>query len=601
MRTWTPKDDNGCVHCIGNGRICVYEEGPQIIQIFGAPYSAPIFASASLTDVTACTSRRVFRSAVWEHTLPQGTITDLADSESCSFIRCVDAKETITMELSIEPYFDLMSQGDILVYSTRPGAPVYAKYVAPVSVSNGVAVSGNAQITARSDHQLTIVFSPGQSFLFITGGPEYHRCLTEMEQLIRLPYEEIKERTVQWWHTFLDRMADVPASVRDLAEDIAVLIKTQQAQEGAVLAGYNYHLGYVRDQYGVSRGLLKLGYYEEAKAILNFYFRLWKKFGYIRNAQAAGFDNIFHVHENDEVEITGYLTVQIFDYYKRTNDKDFLEEVLPMAKWAIEAQLRNQKNGMLPFNGDETYIAGGILPRYTMYDGSMEATLLLLQSIKLYEGYTKDMTYHSAMEEIEKSYRSNFMPEGRLITNNPKRLDHSDYPRFRYGICEQCCSHFDLEKTKGGRYLCPKCFQKYKKGELPEMDLHPGKVFSILSTAFTPIYIGNSFAEDPSIDEMVDTIVRRYKETGSLPSRPDADATVGYDYGMFLYCLTKKKHPLAAEICRLTLSVLDPVNAWVEYYRNGIPYNTRYRPWESAINMEAVLTFLEANPDADLK
>jgi hypothetical protein len=33
--------DDGSVHCLGNGELMAYEQGPNIIQIFGPPYAAP--------------------------------------------------------------------------------------------------------------------------------------------------------------------------------------------------------------------------------------------------------------------------------------------------------------------------------------------------------------------------------------------------------------------------------------------------------------------------------------------------------------------------------------------------------------------------------
>ena len=39
------------------------------------------------------------------------------------------------------------------------------------------------------------------------------------------------------------------------------------------------------------------------------------------------------------------------------------------------------------------------------------------------------------------------------------------------------------------------------------------------------------------------------------------------------------------------LQMVDPTGAWVEYYLNGAPHGTRCRPWESAINLEAVLHY----------
>lgn len=125
-----------------------------------------------------------------------------------------------------------------------------------------------------------------------------------------------------------------------------VLIKSQQGREGGVLAGIVYHMGYVRDQYGVSRALLALGHSEEARGILEFYHNIWKVYGYIQNAQAIGYPGIFHRHENDETEITGYLVVQAFDYFRKTNDAAFLERILPMLEWATQAQQRNLIDGM---------------------------------------------------------------------------------------------------------------------------------------------------------------------------------------------------------------------------------------------------------------
>ena len=40
-----------------------------------------------------------------------------------------------------------------------------------------------------------------------------------------------------------------------------------------------------------------------------------------------------------------------------------------------------------------------------------------------------------------------------------------------------------------------------------------------------------------------------------------------------------------------TLEIADEIGAWSEYYLGDIPSGTRCRPWESAINMEALIEF----------
>ena len=44
---------------------------------------------------------------------------------------------------------------------------------------------------------------------------------------------------------------------------------------------------------------------------------------------------MFHIHENDDVEITGYLILQAFDLLAATHDEAFIKEISPMLKWAF--------------------------------------------------------------------------------------------------------------------------------------------------------------------------------------------------------------------------------------------------------------------------
>ena len=93
--------------------------------------------------------------------------------------------------------------------------------------------------------------------------------------------------------------------------------------------------------------------------------------------------------------------------------------------------------------------------------------------------------------------------------------------------------------------------------------------------------------------KLVDEIITRYNQTHTLPSRPDGNISVGYDYGFLLYNLALLGNPAAGEIYRKMFSVLDGVGVWVEYYENNKPMGTRYRPWESGINLEAAILYAE--------
>jgi len=51
--------------------------------------------------------------------------------------------------------------------------------------------------------------------------------------------------------------------------------------------------------------------------------------------------------------------------------------------------------------------------------------------------------------------------------------------------------------------------------------------------------------------------------------------------------------PLAEAVYNRALQMVDPTGAWAEYYLNGSPQGTRCRPWESAINIVALLNYAE--------
>lgn len=108
-----------------------------------------------------------------------------------------------------------------------------------------------------------------------------------------------------------------------------------------------------------------------------------------------------------------------------------------------------------------------------------------------------------------------------------------------------------------------------------------------------PLYIDSDMFSMKEIYVMVNKIMNRYKRTGRLPSRPDGEIAVGYDYGLLLYNLVKLNHPDAFKIYKVMMAALDSTCAWVEYYNNGVPAGNRYRPWESGINLEAAILYAE--------
>ena len=606
------------IACIGNGRLAVYENNAAILQVFGPPYSAPSVLAMHPDSTIKTISRRENGTAIWRHSLYRNgkniaeIIDFVADSLPC-FIRQIQCKEPVRFHITrpafVQPLIntkayppDLVDQA--LLLRTPAGTYVYGNYPMTQESFHQLLIAGNASLNDSS-----LNCAPGTTTFMLCGGPSYPQCMNNSLAILQQPTSALLKKTRGYWQHFTQGRinfdssiaVNVPLRKKLLQEidDVSIIIKTQQSVEGAVLAGYNYHLGYIRDQYGVSRCLLKLGYYEEARAILDFYFRIWQRKGTLHNAQGIGVD-AFHIHENDEVEITGYLIIQAFDYYAKTKDAAFLNKIMPMLEWAWKSQVKNLIKDMLPFNGDETYIAGGILPRTTLMDGSAEATLLFIKSgaqllpwIKKYQLWsdTTILNNRNILQRVTDQYAQHFIEEGKLLTNNPRRMEGVPYPAFRHGVCESIgapgCAVFGwTQRTANNRYLCPHC---YVTQVLPSVK--PQK-FHIPSVSLMPFYINAENLSKQQITAFVNAVAAVYKASGNFPSSPVLkDRIVGYDYGLFLYSLVRTGDPLKMQVYTKMMQAPDETGAWVEYYEKEQPMGTRCRPWESGINLEAAIDF----------
>ena len=61
--------DDGSVHAIGNGKMVVYENGPNIIKIYPAPYSTPSILKLDIIDSAhiETSSSREQGTAIWTY------------------------------------------------------------------------------------------------------------------------------------------------------------------------------------------------------------------------------------------------------------------------------------------------------------------------------------------------------------------------------------------------------------------------------------------------------------------------------------------------------------------------------------------------------
>lgn len=291
---------------------------------------------------------------------------------------------------------------------------------------------------------------------------------------------------------------------------------------------------------------------------------------------------------------------QATDWVAATGDDSLIERLQPMFEWAIDRQLDVLVDGALPFNGDETYVAGGMFPHARLCDHSAEATLLFCTSTRDFGNWAtrrgrwapcrRDQVL-AALGGAEAAFARHFLVDGRLAANDPARAPLA--PRFRNGGCERCgCSELGpsigTELDANGRYQCAACISK---GALPPSI---PRRYRIASSALTPSFVGDGPLSSAAVEREVAAVAQLWSTTGRLPSQEGeaGGRTVGYDYGFLLLGMNRIGHPQAGALARCTLDLLDPTGCWVEYYADGKPQGTRCRPWESAINCLAILKHL---------
>ena len=141
------KSNNTQLHCLGNGRYCVYEQGVNIESIFGPSYSSPSYFQLSLKNDFSVSSSRIKGTAIWEHIITKeekliAKVTDFVDAQHPTFVRLIDAYSEFSFNMNIlennksinivESNINLSGEisSSTLIHKKR-GLFVYSDYIHP--------------------------------------------------------------------------------------------------------------------------------------------------------------------------------------------------------------------------------------------------------------------------------------------------------------------------------------------------------------------------------------------------------------------------------------------------------------------------------------
>ncbi len=610
------------LHFIGNGRVAMAGEGADIVQLFAPCYSLPGVVTLRLTDGHIISqSYRISGSAGYLTKLTAdgetlGEITDYTHPTLPVFIRRLRLVRPVAFKQ--ESPFAVTDTDNVYggravarLFEIPDGTPVFSKSKTDKETYCQLLLSSGCRAEAES-----IIFPAGESHLIFVGGDygepgtgSFEACMTLSESMLTADLDGIYTDFLAHWNEIfssikVDRavLASIP-DADELIESVAAALITQTSIEGGVIAGAFYHLAYGRDMYGVFRGYMELGLYGYARRMVAYMCDVYREKGYMPNASGMGM-SCSHRHENDEVEQTGYYLLELLDYAGQTGDIDFLRDRMDYARYLLTAQEKHLKRGMIPFNGDETYIAGGIFPRSGIDHGSMEATALyigaatrLLDACEKH-GFMQDdeIANHRALADSARAaFAENFTDGDTVYINHPHRAEAGDTPLYRHGVCHRCMWMTNLLRAPEGGYLCPACY-----GQVPAPI--STERYSTDCALWMAVFAGCRLLPENTLKSALTRSVNAIRACGYGATNPDN--TVGYEYGVILYTLARllPRAELSAYRDLLDELLADRVEGavWTEYYRGGKPSEAScpYRPWESAINLCGILSYLRAVTEA---
>jgi len=344
VRIWkSGGNDDGSIHALGDGELIAYEQGPDVIQVFGPPYGSPTALSIRLESATSTEahSTREPGAAIWHHDIYQdskkvGAMLDFVDAKSPMFLRQIQTGAPLRFHLHFNDRTEVVQNGaryashgvsGAMLIEIPSGIPIFMNYLTQVPEWYQMVWTGKVQLEKQSPTDMSLTVEPGESTIAVVSGREYPDIVHDTESMLTSGITPLLDRTRDHWKTLTQARTDftrrIKTNVPDrdkllrTVDDVAVLLAAQQSSGGGVLAGHNYHWYGIRDQNGVGRTLLYLGEPQRARAIYDFYWNIWQRYHVLHNGEGEEPHMFFHVHENDGTEIPGYLIMGAFEILAR--------------------------------------------------------------------------------------------------------------------------------------------------------------------------------------------------------------------------------------------------------------------------------------------
>ncbi len=382
----------------------------------------------------------------------------------------------------------------------------------------------------------------------------------------------------------------------DLIEDWKILMLVQQsASSGAIAPMINYRGSWVRDNNGALLALLRYGLFDDARKLLEFTYQATLVTGRLNNHVPLDLD----VSKASEIEKTiqwgdlqipntelpAWVILQHEWYYRATWDLDLIQRHWPFLSMCYQA-MKPDARGTLPTHGDETYLHGAFfslfpdrLPGETFLPAddagrrarSFDSSVAYLMSINAMSELIEDIDKHDAGAAAKaQGWASR--------RKNAYDMHHLD-------VMQKVESAFWLQKEKRfAPFLSPITGAPHTAPYGP--------------VSLRPQWIGFTYAVgEKNRENLASTVAALWKKGYRIGMTPTVGYSVGHLQGYLLYSAADLDDQARYECMDALIKLAGPAGEWGELYDpEGRPiasYNAnwpnRLRPWESGVNIDAIL------------
>jgi len=381
----------------------------------------------------------------------------------------------------------------------------------------------------------------------------------------------------------------------DLIESAKLTLKLQQSLPGGGAGPMVHFKGtWARDNNGVVRGLIAAGAMDEARAVIDYYWRASAVLGRIANRAPLdlGADPLpapdWATVPAPRTEVPSWLVLQHWWWLRGGGDLDLVRDHWDYLVRCVSGQ-EVSDDGLLPFHGDETYLGGALLS--AVPDRVPRAAGLIVTGPDDVRPWSLEATAAFAVANGAMARMAGAVGRGgeaRDFASTAEETTRSIERRFWMG-------------SKG--FYAPALRGKDRRP-------HPVPLAPVNAA---PLWLGYGDAGwETTEGDSLRTRARSNVETtlerlGFGHAAPGVPYDVGTTAGTWLWDLLSLDSPVAPAALAHVVRCASPAGEWAEVNGPGArpsfsydeEHPNRLRPWEAGINLEAMLRYFRTRREED--